>query len=148
MKRHRYKKNGFSLIELLIVIVIIAIFAIGLIAAINPLDKINSAADARVMNDISLVGRATESYAVSHLGAYPAAMTDLPPNELKNIPIPPSGYSYTFTALPAACIAGSTCTSLTITAPLKSKKFTATPFERYESTGKTCQVATAATACP
>ncbi|HSW88347.1 MAG TPA: type II secretion system protein [Candidatus Saccharimonadales bacterium] len=142
--------SGFTLIELLVVIAIISVLAVGLLAAINPLDKINSASDARVMNDLGVLARASESYSSSHTGFYPAAIADLvSASELKVAPVPPTGYAYTFTALPAACTAGTTCTSITITSPLKSNKYSTTPFQRYESaTGKSCQVATAATSCP
>ena len=142
--------RGFTLIELLIVMAILGVLSIGLVAAINPIDKINAASDSRVISDIGVMARASESYATSHSGFYPAAISDLTTaSELKAAPIAPSGYSYTYSALPASCTAGTTCTSITITAPLKSNKYTSTPFARYESsTGKQCQVATAATACP
>ena len=143
-------QSGFTLVELLVVIAILAILVVGLIAAINPVDKINAASDARVLSDLGVLARTSESYATSHGGYYPSAIADLVTgNELKVAPTAPSGYAYTFTSLPAACTAGTTCTSITITAPLKSSKYSATPFDRYESaTGKTCQVATAGTSCP
>ncbi|HSW96780.1 MAG TPA: type II secretion system protein [Candidatus Saccharimonadales bacterium] len=150
LKKNQSSLQGFTLIELLVVIAIISVLAVGLLAAINPLDKINSAADARVQNDLGVLARASESYSSSHSGFYPAAIADLvSSSELKVAPVPPTGYAYTFTALPGACTAGSTCTSITITAPLKSSKYSANPFQRYESaTGKSCQVLDPATACP
>ena len=142
--------KGFTLIELLIVIAIIGVLAAGILVAIDPVDKINQANDAKVQNDVSNVGKAGERYTILHGGFYPAALTDLTAaGELKRIPTAPTGYTYTFTALPAACTAGTTCTSITMTSPLKSKNFTAAPFWRYESSsGKSCAVLTAATACP
>ncbi|HSW88349.1 MAG TPA: type II secretion system protein [Candidatus Saccharimonadales bacterium] len=150
LKKINSLSSGFTLIELLVVIAIISVLAVGLLAAINPLDKINSASDARVMSDLGVLARASESYSSSHNGFYPAATTDLvTANELKVAPVPPTGYIYTFTALPAACTAGVSCTSITITSPLKSSKYSTTPFQRYESsTGKSCQVVDPATTCP
>lgn len=146
------KSKGFTLVELLVVIAILGVLAVGLIAAINPLDKINAASDARVLNDIGVLARASETYATANSAFYPATITDLiTSNELKAEPKPPSGYgaAYAYTSLPAGCTAGVSCTSITITSPLKATKYAAKPFDRYESaSGKQCQVVTAATACP
>ncbi len=155
--RSKFKLNlviqqGFTLVELLVVIAILGVLAVGLIAAINPLDKINAASDARVLNDIGVLARASETYATANNAFYPAVITDLiTSNELKAEPKPPTGYgpAYTYTSLPAGCTAGVSCTSITITSPLKATKYAAKPFDRYESaTGKQCQVVTTATACP
>jgi len=147
---NKFSSKGFTLIELLIVIAIMGILAAGILVAIDPVDKINQANDAKVQNDISGAGRATEAYVITHNGFYPAGLADLVSSgELKRAPVAPTGYVYTFTSLPVACIAGTTCTSITLTSPLKSKNFTTTPFWRYESSsGKSCAVLTAATACP
>lgn len=45
--------KGFTLIELVIVIAIIAILAVGIIAAINPAEQTNRAADGRFKNTMS-----------------------------------------------------------------------------------------------
>lgn len=144
------KSSGFTLIELLVVIAVIGVLAAGVIAAIDPLDKINAANDSRAQSDVGVEASSTEAYATSHSGYYPSSVADLVSSgDLKSALIAPNGYTYTYTSSPANCTAGTTCTSVVITAPLKSKKFTNTPFQRYESsTGKTCQVATDATACP
>ena len=148
------RQAGFTLVELLVVIAVLGILSVGLIVTINPIDKLNSASDSRVLGDIGALARASESYATARNGFYPSSIASLvTAGELKVAPTAPSGYAYTYTALPAACTAGTTCTSITITAPLKSNKYTVgppiAPFVRYESaTGKQCQVATAATACP
>lgn len=145
--------KGFTLIELLIVIAILGILAAGILVAVDPVDKISAANDAKVQNDVSGAGRASEAYATAHNGFYPSALSDLvTAGELKRAPAAPSGYNaYVVVNVPAGCTAGTTCTNIEISGQLKSKRFTSvnTPFWRYESsTGKSCAVATAGTACP
>ena len=155
--------RGFTLIELLVVIAILGVLAVGLVSSIDPADKLNSAADSRVLSDIGVISRAGEAYSSSNSGNYPLDYPDMVGNELKSAPTPPNGYTYTQTAsanlTPTAAQAACTtagpvlCRSFVITSPLKSKKYVnatpSTPFWRYESsTGKSCAVATAATACP
>lgn len=153
--RNKFLNKGFTLIELLVVIAILGVLGIGLIAAINPLDKINSAGDARVISDIGVLARTAESYATSNNGHYSPTIAGLvTAGELKLAPIAPAGYSgYTYTGSPAGCTIDGTgagyCVSVVITNQLKSTKYSATPFQRYESsTGKTCQVALVGNACP
>ena len=147
-------QKGFTLVELLVVIAVLGILSVGLIVTINPIDKLNSASDSRVLGDVGVLARAAESYSTARNGYYPASIAELvTTSELKVAPTAPSGYAYTYTALPTSCAGGTTCTSITITAPLKSNKYTVgppvAPFVRYESaTGKQCQVATATTVCP
>ena len=141
-------QSGFTLIELLVVIAVLAVLASGVLVLINPIDKINAANDSKVQQDIGGIGRAAETYAISHGGYYPAALGDLQTSgELKVVPTAPSGYAYTYTALPAACTAGTTCISFTITSLLKSTKY-ANQYQKYDSlTNKQCQVASTATPC-
>lgn len=151
MKNKILFNKGFTLIELLVVIAILGVLVVGLMVAINPADKLNQAGDARVQNDFGALARASESYATTNNNFYPAAIADLVTSaELKLAPVPPTGYpAYVFTAAPPACTAGVTCTSIVVTSALRSNRYAATPFWRYESsTGRTCAVATAATACP
>ena len=154
-----FSSKAFTLIELLIVIAILGILAAGILVAVDPVDKISAANDSKVQNDISGAGRASEAYVTTHNGFYPAALDDLlTSGELKRVPAAPSGYNayavQTMVGTPpanGACVAGSTCTGIIVSGQLKSKKFTSvnTPFWRYESTsGKSCSVATAGTACP
>ena len=145
-------ERGFTLIELLIVIAILGILAAGILVAIDPVDKINQGNDAKVQNDASGAGRASEAYATTHNGFYPATLAELvTAGELKRVPVAPAGYSaYAVTMVPNPCTSGTTCTDIIITGQLKSKRYTAvgTPVWRYESsTGKSCAVLTAATAC-
>lgn len=140
---------GFTLIELLIVIAIIGLLAAGILVLLDPVDKINSANDAKVQSDISGLGRTSENYATQNNAFYPqTAATLVTSGEIRTVPAAPGGYSaYAYGPVPSGCTTA--CTSLVITGQLKSKKFTATPFWRYESTtGKNCAVASAATACP
>lgn len=148
-----FSSKGFTLIELLIVIAILGILAAGILVAIDPVDKINQGNDAKVQNDVSGGGRASEAYAVTHNGFYPAALADLvTAGELKRVPTAPSGYTaYTVVNTPAACSAGTTCTGILMSGQLKSKRYTSvtTPFWNYDSaTGKSCAAATATTTCP
>ncbi len=143
--------KGFTLVELLVVIAIVSILAAAVIIGIDPTDKINAANDSKVQNDIASIATAGITYSTSNNGFFAAAVTDLTTSgDLKLNPTAPTGYTaYVYTALPAACTAGTTCTSFTITGQLKAKKWGTNLVQKFESaTGKTCQVATTATACP
>ena len=148
-----FSSKGFTLIELLIVIAILGVLAAGILVAIDPVDKINAANDSKVQNDISGAGRASEAYAITHNGFYPATLAELVTSgELKRVPVAPQGYNaYILITLPSPCTSGQNCLDIAIGGQLKSKKNTSvgTTVWRYESsTGKSCAVATAATACP
>ncbi len=148
--------KGFTLIELLVVIGILAVLAAGVVALINPQDKLYAANDSKVQSDIGELATGSQAYAATHNGFFPAAAADLVTSgDLGSAPTPPTGYgaAYGFAITPAGCSAGVTCTSVIITGTLKSKKYAgatpATPVWRWESsTGKTCTVATTTTACP
>src|SRR5260221_2650195 len=87
-----YTQSGFTLVELLIVIAILGILAVGLIAALNPGEKLAQAGDARVINDIGVMSRAGEAYFVTYL-TYPHVLQDYVASQLKYVPTPPSGYT-------------------------------------------------------
>ena len=146
------KLKGFTLIELLVVIGILAVLAAGVVALINPQDKLYAANDSKVQSDIGELAVGAQAYAATHNGFFPAAFTDLTASgDLGSVPTPPSGYgaAYGLALTPSPCTAGTTCTSIVVTGTLKSKKYTAAPVWRWESlTGKTCTVATVTTACP
>lgn len=77
MKRYLNKKNGFTLVELLIVIALIAILSVAVLATINPIEQTNKARDARVQNDAAEVMNAAERYYAS-VSRYPwEAFADL-----------------------------------------------------------------------
>ncbi|OGD05250.1 hypothetical protein A2379_04575 [Candidatus Amesbacteria bacterium RIFOXYB1_FULL_47_13] len=56
-------KKGFTLIELLVTIGVLAVVAAGVIAAIDPLDKMKQGRDAKVQSDISSVATALNTFA-------------------------------------------------------------------------------------
>ena len=135
--------KGFTLVELLVVIAIVAILAAAVIIGIDPTDKINAANDSKVQNDIASIATAGITYSTSNSGFFAAAITDLTASgDLKLSPTAPTGYSaYVYTASPALCTAGVSCTSFTITGQLKAKKWGTKLVQKFESaTGKTCQV--------
>ncbi|MBI2613170.1 MAG: type II secretion system protein [Candidatus Levybacteria bacterium] len=146
--------KGFTLIELLIVIAILGVLAAGILVAIDPIDKINQANDAKVQNDVSGAGRASEAYATVHNGFYPATLQDLvDAGELKRLPQAPSGYDaysvVNMTGTPpvnaGSCTAGSECTGIIVSGRLKSKKYAVpdTTYWQYQSpSGKSCAVRT------
>lgn len=67
-------KKAFTLIELLVVIGIMAVIAAGVIATINPQQKLFQARDAQTQNAIGQVATALQSYAAQDAnGLYPTA---------------------------------------------------------------------------
>jgi len=62
--------QGFTLVELLIVIALLGVIATIVIAAINPIEQANRAADAGMKADASQVVSALQRYYVGH-GGYP-----------------------------------------------------------------------------
>jgi prepilin-type N-terminal cleavage/methylation domain-containing protein len=153
---NRFFSKGFTLIELLIAIAIIGILAGGILFAIDPLDKINSANDAKVINDVSVMGRAAEAYAITHNGLYPLMnfpddplplLNDLVNSgELKRLPVAPGGYrTYSFLPLKPDgnqnddCTEPACVTGTLISGELKSKKYSTVPNWSYNSVnGASC----------
>lgn len=70
IEKMKIKKNGFTLVELLIVIALIAILSVAVLATINPIEQSNKARDAKFKNDAAEVLAAYERYYTS-LAAYP-----------------------------------------------------------------------------
>lgn len=66
----KMNKNGFTLVELLIVIALIAILSVAVLATINPIEQANKARDAKVQNDAAEVLSAYERYYASK-NSYP-----------------------------------------------------------------------------
>ena len=128
IKDLRFKvRKGFTLIELLVVIGVLAVIASGVVALIDPVDKIAQANDSKVQNDLGQIATALQSYAAQNLtGAYPvtgwAAMsTAIGPTgsgELVVIPTAATGVTYTYELNgTTACLHGT----------LRSKKYTIAP---------------------
>lgn len=65
MKIKINKRNGFTLVELLIVIALIAILSVAVLATINPIEQSNKARDAAMKNDAAEVLSAYERYYAS-----------------------------------------------------------------------------------
>lgn len=66
----KFKQNGFTLVELLIVIALIGILSVAVLATINPIEQTNKARDAKFKNDAAEVLSAYERY-YSAQNAYP-----------------------------------------------------------------------------
>lgn len=62
----RYLSKGFTLVELLIVIALLGVIATIVIAAINPIEQANRAADAGMKADSSQLVSALDRYYASH----------------------------------------------------------------------------------
>jgi len=67
-KNHR---QGFTLIEVLLVIAILAILAAVVIVAINPAKQFGEAQDAQRRNDVRSILDAAQQYALDNQGVYP-----------------------------------------------------------------------------
>jgi len=76
MKKMLGKKvQGFTLIELIIVIAILGILAVAVLSAINPLEQIRKANDARRRSNAAELLNALERYTATYAGAYPTGFT-------------------------------------------------------------------------
>lgn len=148
---------GFTLIELLIVIVIVGILSVGTFIAIDPVDRVNFANDAKAQTALGAVARAAESYSTTHENLYPPNIGAMVSSgQFKSVPQMPQGYTLSYlvpSATPACTSEGDLdCTKFVVYAQLKSKKYTSNPYQLFESTnGKTCQLATEPTidtTCP
>src|SRR3989304_9065557 len=103
-------KKGFTLIELLVVIGVMAVIAAGVIATINPQQKILQARDAQSQSGVGqLAGALQSAAAVSQTGVYPASLAELvTAGELTVLPAAPTGSSWNATGLGTA---GPVCVS-------------------------------------
>lgn len=63
------KKNGFTLVELIIVIAVIAILAAGIFVAIDPAKRINAANNARRSTDVASILDALKKYQADNTGS-------------------------------------------------------------------------------
>lgn len=67
--------NGFTLIEVLLVIAILAILAAIVIIAINPAKQLGEAQDAQRRNDVRAILDAVHQYSIDNSGLYPESIT-------------------------------------------------------------------------
>lgn len=70
-----FNKNGFTLIEVLLVIAILAILASIVIIAINPGKQFAAARDAQRQSDVFSIMNALHQYALDNEGAFPDSVT-------------------------------------------------------------------------
>lgn len=118
--------KGFTLIELIIVIAILGVLMSIVVAAINPVDKINSANDAKVQSDISALNTAFEANAAGNNGTYAANIAALVTSgDLKVALTPPPGYCGAAAGVIGNYTVGAGGTSQYAScSTLKSKKYT------------------------
>lgn len=136
--------KGFTLIELLVTIILIALIIAAVIVGIDPVDKINSSNDAKVITNVAILASAFENNATVNNGNYSDNLDFLVAvGEIKSIPVPPDGYcdgAYKF---------GAGGVSQTVWCNLKSKKYSATPYWYWCSiTGESHAVSTIPATCP
>jgi len=73
---YSFKKRGFTLIEVLLVVVIIAILAGIVIIAVNPARQIAQTNNAQRDSDVRAILDAVHQYGVDNRGTLPANITD------------------------------------------------------------------------
>lgn len=119
MKIANYLKKisvkGFTLIELLVVIAVLGVLAAAIIAAINPITKINQAKDSNIKNEIAQLSGALQAYYTGGgaTATYPLSLAALTVNELKALP---SSATWVYATAPTGCtgLAASLCTSASV----------------------------------
>lgn len=83
----KQKKNGFTLLELLIVIGILAILSTLVLTIVDPLAQFRKASDARRKSDLGQIQKALEQYYQDN-GAYPTGTPDYRITNPELTPIP------------------------------------------------------------
>jgi prepilin-type N-terminal cleavage/methylation domain-containing protein len=72
---NKIREEGFTLVELLIVIAIIGVLAVVVLVAINPVQQLARTRDSGRKSGVTQIGHAMEAYATTHNGVYPADAT-------------------------------------------------------------------------
>lgn len=78
LKQLRNREQGFTLIEVLLVVAIIAILAGIVILAINPNKQLGDTRNSQRQSDINTILNATYQYSVDNQGNLPAGITNTP----------------------------------------------------------------------
>ena len=118
-------QKGFTLIELLIVIAVLGVLSAGVVVAINPVKRMNSANDAKVKNDVGQIANAAQAY-FTDWQCYPSGgQADLvTAGDLTVALSAPSTYAaYTVVASPGSCSCTATvktCTGIAIGGQIKA----------------------------
>ena len=118
MSAQKKIRRGFTLIELLITIAIIGILSAAVLVGINPIQKLNQANDSKAKSDVGQIATAMQSYFTSNQ-SFPTTAQGTAQlatyNELKVVPVAPTGYTYTYTACTTA-----PCTAFSMGSTLKA----------------------------
>ncbi len=75
MNRFSSTKQGFTLIEILLVIGIIAVLATVVVVSLDPATRFQNARDARRLADIQSILSAVQQYIVDHKGQLPGGLS-------------------------------------------------------------------------
>ena len=101
------KRNGFTLVELLVAVAVIGVLSGIVIAALNPASFFARGRDGRRLSDLTTIQAALEQYYAQN-GSYPASIPDAGEpwasgtiTYLKSVPGDPSGGNYEY------CVSGS-----------------------------------------
>lgn len=89
------KKNGFTLIELIVVITIIAVMTVVGVVSYSGTSK--KSRDSKRMADLYKLGTALELYRQGTQSTYPSILSKLTPTYIQSIPTGPKGETYTYT---------------------------------------------------
>jgi prepilin-type N-terminal cleavage/methylation domain-containing protein len=87
------KSNGFTLVELLIVIAIISILVAIVVIAVDPVRIIQESRDSKNRSELNGVKSALQLYFNEH-NAYPADLSALVSDYIRVLPTPTGGISY------------------------------------------------------
>lgn len=85
-----FRRAGFTLVELLLVIMIVTIVAAIVIIAINPAKQLSRANNAQRRSNIATIASALERYAADHSGQLPETISSVPTEICKTGGLPGS----------------------------------------------------------
>ena len=144
------QSKGFTLIELLVVIAVLGVLAAAVVAAINPLEKINTAKDSNIKSDVASIGNAMQAFYTTSGSAgtptYPVSVAALvTAGELKVEPKHPDGSSYVVAKTPGTCDAtsGNECTNVAVYGAMLNPSVSTGVWCFKSATGVTAEIALA-----